>query len=99
MGVPPKYEDVAEIEDVDGVVVVFTRHRVNHKMGCGFFRRFDRDGDGSFEKTAFLNERHLDAVERLLPQVRKKMAELAASAQVPTSSAPPRAKATKAGVR
>lgn len=92
----PKYEDVAEIEDVDGVVVVFTRNRVNGRVGAGFFRKFDRDGDGCFEKTAFLNERHLDAVERLLPQVRKKLAELAAPAQE-TSPAKPTTR--KANVR
>jgi hypothetical protein len=73
---PKKYEDVEEIKDVDGVVVVITRHRATGKLGAGFFKVFDRSGDGDVEKTAFLSERHLDAVSRLVPIVRARMVEL-----------------------
>jgi hypothetical protein len=87
---PKRYEDVDRIKDADGVVAVITRHRGNLKLGCAFFREFDRDGDGAVERTAFLNEKNFDAVIRLIPIVRKRMAELrddAHAAEAPSARA------------
>ena len=76
-----KYVDEDVIKDVDGVVAVITRNTTTGKRSFGLFKEFDRDGDGEMERTALINERALDAVERLLPQLRKRLAELRAQDQ------------------
>jgi hypothetical protein len=72
---PKRYEDIDSIKDVDGVVAVFTRNKNTNRIAVAFFKEFDRDGEGDIERTAFMNSRHLDAVLRLIPQVRKRFEE------------------------
>lgn len=69
-----RYEDVAELKDVDGVVAVITRAR-NGALAVAFFKEFD-PGDGEQQRTAFVRERQLLAIERLIPLVRAEMARL-----------------------
>jgi hypothetical protein len=77
-----RYEDVDEIKDVDGVVAVITRATSNGSLAVGFFKEFD-PGDGELQRTAFCREKQLEAIERLIPLVRARMAELRASAEIP----------------
>jgi hypothetical protein len=81
-----KWEDIDEIRDVDGVVAVITRNRMNGKTAVGIFKVFDRDGDGMVEKTAFMNPKQLDAVIRLIPIIKKRIAEIEAGDAKPRSA-------------
>jgi len=73
---PKRYEDIDTLKDVDGVVAVFTRNKNTNRLAVAFFKEFDRDGEGDIERTAFMNTRHLDAVQRLIPLVRRRFEEL-----------------------
>jgi len=78
----PRYEDVDHIADVDGVVAVITRSTTNGRLSVGFFKEFlvdEEDPDGPKERTAFVREKQLDAIERLIPQIRKRLQDLARS--------------------
>jgi hypothetical protein len=68
------YQDIDTIQDAAGVVAVISRRESNGQLSVGFFKVFDRDGEQ--EKTAFLQRKHLDAVERLIPLARDRMDEL-----------------------
>lgn len=65
------YTDIDEIVDVDGVVAVISERKKGSILSVAFFKEFTRDGNT--ERSAFLQRRHLDAVERLIPQVRDRM--------------------------
>lgn len=65
------YEDVDNVTDVDGVVAVISRRLHNGALSVAFMKEFDRDG--TVERTAFLQRRHLDAIARLVPIVRERM--------------------------
>lgn len=69
------YEDVAEIEDPDGVIAVISRRRSNGALSVAFFKRFERDGVK--EKTNFLNPAHFPGLRRVLALVEKRIATLA----------------------
>lgn len=73
---PKRYEDIDTIKDADGIVAVFTRNKNTDRLAVAFFKEFDRDGEGDYERTSFLNARHLDAVSRLIPLVKKRFEEL-----------------------
>jgi hypothetical protein len=59
------------IEDVDGVVIAVITYRTrangSKTWSYSFMRSFD-DG-GRSKRTCWLNERHLDAVARLVPKI------------------------------
>lgn len=71
----PRYIDRDRIKDVDGVVAVITESTSNGSLAVAFFKEFD-PGDGEQQRTAFIREKQLDAVERLIPQVRARMREI-----------------------
>ena len=72
------YEDVDQLDDVTEhghVRAVISQRRGHSKFTCAFFKVFQRDGQE--ERTAFFEpDRHFDGLLRLLPLVRKKIAEL-----------------------
>lgn len=68
------YQDIETLNDAGGVVAVISQRVSNGQLSVGFFKVFDRDGE--VEKTAFLQRKHLDGLERLLPIVRTRMDEL-----------------------
>jgi hypothetical protein len=69
-----KYDDIDEIKDVDGVVAVITQSRQNGTLAVGFFKEYDPgDGEGP-QRTTFLREAQLNALQRLVPQVKDRMA-------------------------
>lgn len=70
-GTGSAYEDIDEIKDVDGVVAVISERKKGGILSVAFFKEFDREG--STERSAFLQRRHLDGVERLLPIVRERL--------------------------
>lgn len=72
------YEDVDTIDDITEhghVRAVISQRRGHSKFTAAFFKVFQRDGQE--ERTAFFEpDRHFDGLVRLLPLVRKKIAEL-----------------------
>lgn len=73
---PKKFEDIDRLRDPDGVAAIITRTVASNLLGVAFFKEYDEFGDGVMERTAFMRERQLEAVERLIPLVRARMAEL-----------------------
>jgi hypothetical protein len=74
MSIRNGYEDIEEISDPDGVVVVISRRRSNGALSIGVFKAFERDGIK--EKTNFFNSRHLAAVRRVLDIAEVRLAKL-----------------------
>jgi hypothetical protein len=68
------YEDVEEINDPDGVVVVISRRKSNGTLSLAIFKSFERDG--MREKTNFLSSRHLAGIRRVLDIAEARMAKL-----------------------
>ena len=72
------YEDVAQLDDVTEtghVRAVISQRRGHSKFTAAFFKVFQRDGQE--ERTAFFEpDRHFDGLLRLLPLVRKAIADL-----------------------
>ena len=72
------YEDVDQLDDVTEhghVRAVISQRRGHQKYTFALFKVFQRDGIE--ERTAFFEpDRHLDGILRLLPLVRKKIAEM-----------------------
>lgn len=73
------FQDVAEIRDTEmtlvlAVITARQRRDGTKLYSFGFLREFE-DG-GNFRRTSWLNERHAEAVMRLLPRVRAKLKEL-----------------------
>lgn len=72
------YEDVDQLDDVTEhghVRAVISQRRGHQKFTAAFFKVFERDGQE--ERTAFFEpDRHFDGLMRLLPLVRKRIAEL-----------------------
>ena len=93
-----RWVDKDEIRDVDGVVAIITENTQTGRRCVGFFKEFDRDGDGLKERTAHLNAKQLDAVARLIPTVKKKLAEMEAASSSTSEDVPP-IRPRKAGVR
>jgi hypothetical protein len=72
------YEDVDQLDDVTEqghVRAVISQRRGHSKYTAAFFKVFQRDGQE--ERTAFFEpDRHFDGLLRLLPLVRKRIADL-----------------------
>lgn len=66
-----EYTDIDQVRDPDGVVAVISARDDGQQLAVAFFKEFDRRGETA--KSAFLQRRHLAALERLLPIVRERM--------------------------
>ena len=86
---PKKFEDVDKLRDAAGVCAVITRTLASNSLAVAFFKEFSPSGDddGALERTAFMRERQLEAVERLIPLVRARLAELKIKYPVPAKDA------------
>jgi hypothetical protein len=72
------------IRDVDGVLIAVltyrTRQNGERMLSYSFMREFDQDG--AMRRTCWLNGRHIDAVSRLLPRIKARLAEEEAKASL-----------------
>ncbi len=72
------YEDVDLIDDISEtghVRAVISQRRGHQKFTFALFKVFTRDGGE--ERTSFFEvDRHLEGIQRLLPKVKSKIAEL-----------------------
>lgn len=64
-----KYLEVSRIASDDGVVAVVTRRVSDGRVSFKLVKEYDRDK--RVEQTPFLARRHVDSLEKLLPQIRE----------------------------
>jgi len=72
------YTEVETLDDVDGARAVISRRNGHTTHTVAFFKAYSQDGEKL--KTAFFNLKHLASLERLIPVVRNRIAELEAAA-------------------
>ncbi len=79
------YEDVDQLDDISEnghVRAVISQRRGHQKFTFALFKVFQRDGQE--ERTSFFEvDRHLDGIQRLLPQVKTRIATLESKGMSP----------------
>lgn len=72
----PRYRDVDELRDPDGILAVITEATSSGRLSVGFFKEFrsdPEDDESPMERSVFMRPKQLAAVDRLIPIVAERM--------------------------